>query len=183
MLTNVPWWTYVALRDVLDESRVHMTYLEGRLELMSPSEVHEEEGKLIARLVEAWADQKDVDLRGFKSATFRNEAQARGAEPDECYTVGPKAEGAPPQIAIEVVVSSPLLDKLDVYAGLGVLEVWIWHSESRKLVVHRLAARRYEPPIRSQVLPGLDVELLASFIRAGESHTALVKTYRAAVSG
>src|SRR5215213_6368638 len=84
LLSAVPWSTYVTLRDALAESRTRMTYLAGDLELMSPSLLHEEESKLIARLLEAWAEEHDVDLRGFKSATFRSEANARGAEPDEC---------------------------------------------------------------------------------------------------
>jgi Uma2 family endonuclease len=179
VLTSVPWWTYIALRDVLDESRVHMTSLKGTLELMSPSELHEEESKLIARLLEAWAEERDVDLRGFKSATFRNEAEERGAEPDECYTVGPKAKDVPPQLAIEVVVSSPLVDKLAVYAKLRVEEVWIWRSTARQLVVHRLIEDHYEIAADSAVLAGLDLNQLTSFIRAGESHTALVRAYRA----
>ena len=110
-------------------------------------------------------------------------AKARGAEPDECYTIGPKAKDAPPQIAIEVVVSNPLLDKLDVYAGLGVAEVWIWHSPSRNIAVHRLRGGKYEVVVASELLRGLDLGLLASFVKSGENHTALVKSYRAALRG
>lgn len=183
LLTDVPWAAYVSLREALDSSRVQMTYLAGSLELMSPSKRHEEESKLIARLLEAWAEEHDLDLRGFKSTTFRNEARARGAEPDECYSIGPLAPDAPPPLAIEVVVSSPLLDKLDVYAGLGGAEVWVWHSPSRNVAVHRLAAGRYEPVASSQLLPALDLGLLASFVRAGENQTALVKSYRAVLRG
>ncbi len=149
LLNDVPWWTYVALRDVLDASRIRMTYLEGTLELMSPSERHEEEGKLIARLLEAWADEVDVDLRGFKSATFRKEAGQRGVEPDECYTLGPKPKDAPPHLAIEVILSNPLVDKLEVYAGLGVAEVWMWRAAAGAFVVHRLAGARYTVTDRS----------------------------------
>jgi Uma2 family endonuclease len=181
LLTDVPWWTYVALRDALESSRVRMTFLEGMLELMSPSELHEEEGKLIARVLEAWADEVDADLRGFKSATFRKEAGQRGAEPDECYTLGPKAKDAPPHVAIEVVLSNPLVDKLEVYAGLGVGEVWVWVAASRTFVVHRLASSGYTVVDRSALLPTLDLTLLASFVRPGESHTALVKAFRAAL--
>ena len=181
LLTDVPWWTYVALRDVLDASRIRMTYLEGTLELMSPSELHEEEGKLIARLLEAWADEFDIDLRGFKSTTFRKEAGKRGAEPDECYTLGPKPKDAPPHLAIEVILSNPLVDKLEVYAGLGVAEVWMWRAGTRAFVVHRLAEARYTVVNRSQLLPALDLVLLASFVRPGESHTALVKAFRQAL--
>ena len=183
LLSDVPWATYAHLRDALSESHTRMTYLAGALELMSPSQLHEEESKLVARLLEAWAEEHDIDLRGFKSATFRSEAQSRGAEHDECYTLGPMAKDALPQIAIEVVVASPLLDKLDVYAGLGVAEVWIWHSTSRNFAVHRLVQRRYEAVAASQLMPRLDLGLLASFVRAGENHTALVKSYRAALRG
>ena len=181
LLSGVPWAAYVTLRDALDDSHVHMTYLDGSLELMSPSERHEEDGTLIARLLEAWAEEYDIDLRGFGGATFRSEAKARGLEPDECYTIGPKAAGVPPQLAIEVVVSNPLLDKLEVYAGLGVAEVWVWHSTSRNFAVHRLTAGRYEPVASSELLEGLDLAVLGSFVRGGENHTALVKAYRAAL--
>lgn len=181
LLEDVPWWTYVALRDALDKPALRMTYREGRLELMSPSETHEEETKLIARLLETWADEKNVDLRGFRSTTYRREAALRGLEADECYTVGPKVKDAVPQIAIEVVVSSPLLDKLDVYAGLGVQEVWVWHSARRRLVVNRLSGSVYTQHDRSEILAELDLALLAAFVRPGESHTALAKEYRAAL--
>jgi Uma2 family endonuclease len=111
----------------------------------------------------------------------RSEAKSRGAEPDECYTIGPMANDGPPDLAIEVVVSNPLLDKLDVYAALGVLEVWVWHSPSRDFVLHRLRAGAYHLVTASELLVGLDLELLASFVRAGENHTAPVKSFRQAL--
>jgi Uma2 family endonuclease len=181
LLTDVPWGTYVALRDSLEGSSVRMTFLEGDLELMRPSELHEEDSNLIARHLEAWADEVDVDLRSFGSATFRREAGRRGAEPDKCYTLGPKPKDAPPQLAIEVIISNPLIDKLEVYAGLGVAEVWLWRSSARAFVVHRLAGASYVVSARSELLPALDLAQLASFVRPGESHTALVKAFRAAV--
>ncbi|HUH05148.1 MAG TPA: Uma2 family endonuclease [Kofleriaceae bacterium] len=181
LLEGVPWAAYVGLRDALEHSTVRMTYVEGRLELMSPSETHEEAKKLIARLLEVWADERDVDLRGFGSTTFRREARQRGLEPDECYVLGPKARDAVPQIAIEIVVASPLIDKLDVYAGLGVPEVWVWSSATRAMAVHCLGGDRYELRDRSALLEGLDLGLLASFVLPGESHTALAKAYRAAL--
>jgi Uma2 family endonuclease len=181
LLEDVPWWTYVALRDALEDSAVRMTYLEGKLELMSPSQDHEEDKSLIGRLLEAWAEEMDVDLRAFGSTTYRREARRRGLEADECYSLGPKAKDAMPHIAIEVIVSSPLIDKLEVYAGLGVQEVWVWRHATRRLVVHRLSGGSYTQHDRSELLPDLDLALLASFVRPGESHTALVKQYRSSL--
>lgn len=86
-----------------------------------------------------------------------------------------------PQIAIEVVVGNPLVDKLDVYAGLGIAEVWVWQSSARGIAVNRLRQGSYERGDQSALLPDLDLSLLASFVRPGESHTALARGYRAAL--
>lgn len=176
VLHGVPWETYVALRDTLDESGsgLRMTYLEGTLELMSPSRNHEDYKKIIARLVEAYAEEKDLDLRGYGGMTFRRKAKKRGLEPDECYSLGRLARR--PDIAIEVVVSSGLVDKLDVYHGLGVPEVWVW--EDGRLTVHRLTRKGYEILARSEVVPDLDLDHLASFVALDANQTQQVKAYR-----
>jgi Uma2 family endonuclease len=179
VLHGVPWWTYVALRDALDEQGgLKMTYLEGTLELMSPSTLHEDAKKIIARLVEMWATERDVDLRGFGGATFRREAKERGLEPDECYKLGPLPNEGVPDIAIEVIVTNPLVDKLAVYAGLGVAEVWTWRPGGA-LEVHRLVGETYETRERSECVPDLDLAELSRHIRPGESQTRLARDYQA----
>lgn len=182
VLYGVPWWTYVALRDALDQhSGLKLTYLKGTLELMSPSTLHEDAKKIIARLVEQWAMEEDVDLRGFGGATFRKEAKERGLEPDECYKLGKLDDDGVPDLAIEVIVSSPLVDKMAVYAGLGVSEVWSWRPSTKTISVMVLVDGAYVERSRSVVLPTLDVALLSSFVKPGESQTALAKAYQAAL--
>jgi Uma2 family endonuclease len=182
VLHGVPWSTYVALRDALDDqSGLKMTYLSGALELMSPSTLHEDAKKLIARLLEVWAMERDVDLRGFGGATFRKEAKERGLEPDECYKLGKLDDDDVPDIAIEVIVSSGLVDKMAVHAGLGVPEVWEWRPSTRAIVVHRLINGEYQRRNRSEVLPDLDLALLSSFVQPGENQTRLAKAYQAAL--
>jgi Uma2 family endonuclease len=182
VLHGVPWSVYVALRDALDDqSGLKMTYLKGTMELMSPSTLHEDAKKIIARLLETWAMERDLDLRGFGGATFRHEAKERGLEPDECYKLGKLDEDGVPDIAIEVIVSSGLIDKMAVYAGLGVPEVWEWRPTSRALVVHRLTGAAYERQDRSEILPELDLALLSSFVQPGENQTRLAKSYQAAL--
>src|SRR4051812_19529780 len=118
VIHGVTWSTYVVLRDSLDDQRssVRLTYLEGAMEIMSPSDDHEASKKIVARLVEAFAEESDTRLDGYGSTTFRKESVERGLEPDECYTLGPKKEV--PDVAIEIVISGPKLDKLAVYRGL-----------------------------------------------------------------
>jgi Uma2 family endonuclease len=176
VLHGVPWSAYVAFRDALDRggSRARLTYLHGVLEIMSPSGDHETLKKLIARLLEAWADEEGIDLEGAGSTTYREEAAERGLEPDECYCVGEL--GDVPDIAVEVVLSSGLVDKLEVYRGLGVPEVWV-HKDGA-LLVYRLEHGSYREQSRSDVLPTLDLGHLASFVRLGAKQSAAVREYR-----
>jgi Uma2 family endonuclease len=185
LLVGVPWSVYVALRDATDahDCHVRMTYLRGNLELMSPGFLHEEAKKIIARLLELWALERDVDLRGFGNATLRSAPKERGLEPDECYKLGQLDEADMPDLAIEVIVTSALVDKMAVYAGLGVREVWEWRPSTSTIVVHRLVGESYERRGRSELLPELDLVLMATFVRPGESHTALVKAYQTALRG
>jgi Uma2 family endonuclease len=48
-----------------------MTYLEGTLELITTSPKHERLTKIIARLIEAFAEELDLELNGYGAATFR----------------------------------------------------------------------------------------------------------------
>lgn len=177
LVHNISWDAYVVMSEALGNSGSHarLTYLEGALEIMTNSRDHETLKKLLARLLEAWADERGVELEGYGSTTFRKQAKERGLEPDECYCVGTMKEV--PQIALEIVVSSGLLDKLEVYRGLGVAEVWVF--EGQALTVHRLDGETYVAERASRVLPALDLGQLASHVRVDASQSAAVRAYRA----
>jgi Uma2 family endonuclease len=169
LLSNVPWSTYVVLRDSLDSSGVRMTYLEGSLEIMSPSREHEVEKKQIARLLELFCLERDIPLYGYGSTTFRREEQERGLEPDECYC---RDRDAPvPDVALEVIVTNPLLDKLEVYRGLGVREVWIFRDGRFSLVA--LRGQHYEAIATSAVFPEVDLAAIARHAAIPDQHAAL----------
>jgi Uma2 family endonuclease len=175
-LHGVSWEQYEAMVTAVgSRPRLRMTYLEGLLEIMTISAEHEMLKKMIARLIEIYALEKDIDLFSCGSATYRSAAAARGLEPDESYCVGTRKEF--PDFAIEVVLTSGGLDKLQVYQGLGVLEVWFW--QDGKLIVQRLQADgdAYAPVSRSVLLPDLDLELLAAHIRP-EAEPQAVKEFR-----
>ncbi|HTU58181.1 MAG TPA: Uma2 family endonuclease [Polyangiales bacterium] len=179
LLHDIAWWQYLAIREATEGRGLKLSYLEGDLEIMSPSELHEESKKLIARLLETWAVERDLDLRGFGSTTWRSEAGLAGLEADECYKLGKLERGALPDLAIEITVSRERLDKLKIYARLGIQEVWRWNPRAARVSVSRLVAGEYIEQTRSVLLPELDLEKLAEFVRVGESQTQLIKAYRA----
>src|SRR4051812_13529814 len=84
ILYGVDWSQYEALRAATDHiAGLHLTYLEGTLEIMSPSSRHERIKTLIGRLVEAYAEELDLVMTGFGSTTYRKPEMARALEPDE----------------------------------------------------------------------------------------------------
>jgi len=173
LLESVPWAAYVVLRDAVDSPGVRMTYLEGSLEIMSPSRTHEVEKTQIARLLELFCLERDIPLFGYGSTTFRKEEKERGLEPDECYSRD--ADKDVPDIALEVVKTHGSIDKLDVYRGLGVREVWVFEEGTFQLFA--LRGERYEPVAQSEVLPEVDLARLAHFALHRDQHAAL-KAYR-----
>ena len=177
ILGNVSWEQYETVRATLDHiPGLRMTYLEGVLEIMSPSLEHEGIKKSLARLLEIYALEKGIELNGYGSSTFRKRARERGLEPDECYCVGVIKEV--PDIAIEVIVWSGGIDRLEVYRGLEVPEVWFW--EDGRLTLHQLEGDRYRPAARSRLLPALDLEQLLAFVRP-DAQTEAVRAYREAL--
>jgi Uma2 family endonuclease len=170
MILYVGWNEYVQLRELLDGPGLKMTYLQGALELMSPSVEHELWKTNIARFVEHYAYLHGIDLRGYGSTTFKREAKARGAEPDECYLIGHRLVDYP-EIAVEVIQSAPLLNKLDVYSQMGIAEVWVYQKGS--FTIWRLAGEQYEAFERSALLPGLDFSILARLVPREDTLEAL----------
>ena len=179
VMHGVSWDAYEAILAALgdDQPGVRMTYCEGTLELMSPGGPHEWNKTMLGRLVETYAEEAELSLSGYGSMTFRKKAEERGAEPDECYVLGTIEEGQGPQLAIEVIYKSGSIDKLSVYAGLGVPEVWFWKKDA--LSIHVLGPDGFREVTRSAFLPGLDVAELVQFVRRKGDQTSLVRAWRA----
>lgn len=177
MTTGVSWQQYEhLLTQLADTSRYRVTYLEGVLEIMAPSRSHEVAKKNIGRLLEAYFEETRTRFWALGSTTFRQQGQSGGTEPDECYCL--EIEKAIPDLAIEVVVTSGGVDKLAVYQRLGVREVWFWHHD--RFEVYGLSGATYEAVPGSQLLPDLELALLATHVVQLDPLEALL-AYRAQV--
>jgi Uma2 family endonuclease len=178
VLRGAAWSDYeriLAIRGGASVPRV--TFLEGLLELMSPSKSHESIKSVLGRLVEAWCVEQGLDITPYGSWTLQDPGVERGAEPDECYIVGNR-DADRPDLAIEVVWTAGGIDKLEVYRKLRVREVWI--HEAGALRLFALRGERYEPLATSEVLTGLDHELLCTFVTV-RPMTRAVREFREAM--
>jgi Uma2 family endonuclease len=163
MIRGATWADYQRHLELRRESSVpRLSYLEGVLEIMSPSRFHESIGSVIGCLIEAWCIEKGVEISAFGSWTLEDKSAERGAEPDECYIVGADVDAFDrPHLAIEVVWTSGSLNKLEIYRKLRVPEVWYWRKGA--ISIHALRGETYEEISASEVLRGIDHAQLAEF--------------------
>lgn len=161
---DASWADYrrlVALRG--DAPVPRFAYLEGTIEIVSPSRAHESLKSMIGRLVEAWCVERGVEVTPYGSWLLENKRKKGAIEPDECYVVGDRPEDvARPDLAIEVIKTSGGLKKLEIYQRLGVREVWYWQKGA--LVLFALRGEAYEEITSSEVLPGIDHAALLGFV-------------------
>lgn len=163
VLRDVSWAQYEALLRARGENPSPlMAYLDGELELVTTSRHHEQIKKLLARLLEAYAEETGLELNGFGHATLRKKARRAGCEPDEWYCVG--VEKPAPDLAIEVVYTSGGVDKLEVYRRLGAHEVWFWIDERIRIYV--LVEGEYRERTRSAVISGFDFTTVTRIVRS-----------------
>jgi Uma2 family endonuclease len=180
-LHGVTWADYERLLEIRgDHSAPRYTYLEGELEIMSPSKTHESIKSTIGCLVEVWCLDKGIEFTTVGSWTLKDQALKLGVEPDECYLFGEASEQAAPHLAIEVSWTRGALDKRPAYEKLGVAELWIW-SRGR-IQVHELRDGTYVPLEQSQALPGIDLRLLERCIELPTTSRAILE-FRAALGG
>jgi Uma2 family endonuclease len=177
ILHNTSWETYEHLLvDHRDSSSPHFTYDRGELEITFVSGRHEKPNRLIALLVEVMAEEMDLDLVNLGSTTFRREDLQRGFEPDSCFYVqneervrgkveiDPSVD-PPPDLVIEVDITSPSLDRFPIYARFGVPEVWCYDGE--KVVVYELRNAQYVDVANSLALPWFTSEILTRLVEQG----------------
>ena len=179
VLHDVSWDDYerlLAMRG--DHSAPRISYLEGEVEIMSPSRDHEVIKSRIGRLLEAWCTDRGIEFEAVGSWTIKTKAKRRGAEPDECYIFGTEKRDRP-HLAIEVEWTHGGIDKLAIYEKLGVEEVWFWRKGV--IEVYVLTDRELTKTQRSRLLPDLDLELLASMLDR-DSLTQAVRDFRNALS-
>jgi Uma2 family endonuclease len=175
LIPLVDWDGYEALLKIVGDRRsIRVTYDRGNVELMSPLPVHERYGYLVGRMVQAITEELEIPMSCTRSTTFRRRTRDRGLEADDSYYIAnyhrvPNEDRIdlevvpPPDLAIEVEITNSILKRLDVYAGLGVPE--IWRFDGVRLTVLVLGPDgTYAPSETSLSLPFLPMDEVVRFL-------------------
>lgn len=177
VLPNVSWEMYRQLADARPKSRPKMAYLDGELEVMTTSIRHESVKKWLARLLETYVGVKKISANGYGEATFADELEQAGLEPDECYMIG--GDKAVPDLAIEVIHKHRGVNKMEIYRRLGVGEVWVW--EEGAITIHRLVNGSYVEQDKSTIIRGIDLFEVSRIVLTAKGQTEAAEAYRAAL--
>jgi Uma2 family endonuclease len=174
VLDGVRWQTYQALLDDLGDRHIRLTYDRGNLEITAPQFRHERYSGVLGQLVKALASAAKVRVVSAWSTTFQREDLERGLEPDRCFyirnldAVLGKLEidlsiDPPPDLAIEIDIMSSCLDRLGVYAALGVPEVWRFDGEHFQVLL-RSNETGYDTAAASPTFPTLPIAEVAELL-------------------
>ena len=173
LLRDVSWEFYETVLRELGDQRVFVTYDHGSLELMSPSWKHERYAELFGSLIRIIASELKLPLIGGGSTTFRSRESEVGLEPDRCCYVqnAPAVTGKreldlavdpPPDLVVEIEVSRRMIDRLELYATLGVPEVW--RCDARRVEVLILSDGTYQVANKGLAFPQIRIDEIVSVV-------------------
>jgi Uma2 family endonuclease len=166
LVEGVSWASYESLLHDFRERGARMTYDRGRLEFMMPLHPHESYGHLIGRLIEMFAFEMNIPIHGGRSTTLKRELLQRGLEPDESYWIQNEARmraDPPPDLGVEIDITSSSLARMSIYASLGVAEVW--RFDGSVVTFHGLeAGQQYVVLEQSRAFSALTPAVIQGFL-------------------
>ncbi len=155
--SHYSWQQFLDLEMWLaDTAGLRITYLDGNIELMTLGETHEAIKGILRFLLEVYFVEKGIRFFPVGSTTQRDETKDVSFEPDESYYLGEKKSY--PDLAIEIIITSGTINKLEKYRRFAIPEVWFW--QNNQLFLYHWHESGYVQIYSSELLPDLDVDLL-----------------------
>ncbi|WP_445626371.1 Uma2 family endonuclease [Nostoc sp. DSM 114167] len=191
VLHNISWETFEALlRDTGEDRGSRFAYDCGVLEIMTPLFEHENPKSNFGNFIIVLAEELGIEIRSAGSTTLKRKISKRGIEPDTCYYIQNELairgkqtldleNDPPPDLAIEIDITSSSVNKLGIYSALGVTELWRYDGQNLKF--YQLIEEQYVECKFSIAFPIVSVSEISRFIEQSKSmgEIALLKSFRA----
>jgi Uma2 family endonuclease len=188
LLQHISWQTFKTLvAEAGGDRRTRFSYYQGTLEIMSPLYRHENINRFIDDLIRIMTDELNLGMSKGGSTTLSRDDVEAGAEPDSCYyiqreplirgkeSINLNAGDPPPDLVIEIDISTNSLDKRSLYANLGVQEFWRFDGKMVQFFVLQPSIPSYQQveysPTFPWLLPNQLTELLENRLTLGETQT------------
>jgi Uma2 family endonuclease len=175
VLHNISWETFERLLEEAGSNRnTRFHYLDGTLEIMSPLFVHEGSNRFIAALIGAAAEVLDLNLRRAGSVTLRQKPKRAGAEPDSSFYIQSEPlvrhlteldlkKDPPPDLVVEVDITSSSDRRFPIYARLGIPE--LWQFDGKTIQYYLLQDDEYVPVQISPTFPTLPADMILKYLK------------------
>jgi Uma2 family endonuclease len=177
-LPGITWETYEHLLNDLEQAGrpLKLVYDRGTLEIEMPTKIHEIIKTFVGQLLEHYLIATGGHFLSLGEATWKRHARLQGLESDACYYIQRVAavgdgeaidleRDPPPDLAIEIEVSVPLIDKLPIYLSLGIEELWHIRAPDSVEFLRRDSAGSFRAIDRSVAAPAFTPALIQKFIR------------------
>ncbi len=174
VLYDISWQQFENLLANLGESRAaRIAYDRGSLEIMTPLPEHEYYKETISDAVKDIAEVLEEDYESLGSTTWKREIEKAGVEPDNCFYFQNESKirgklqfdlerDPPPDLVLEIDVTSKSLDRFPIYARLGVPEIWCY--DSGELKIYQLEVENYIEVETSSIFSTLPIRKLPVLI-------------------
>lgn len=191
VLQNISWQTFEALlKETGGDRGSRFAYDCGILEIMIPLYEHEGYKSNFGNFIVALAEELGIELKSAGSTTLKRRLTNRGIEPDNCYYIQNELAvrgklkldletDPPPDLAIEIDITSSSVNKLGIYSALGITELWKY--DGRNLRFYQLVEKQYVEYEFSKAFPLVSVNEMNRFIEESKTigEIALLKSFRA----
>ena len=174
VLYNISWQQFENLLIDLGQSRAaRVAYDNGTLEIMTPLPEHEYYKESLGDAIKDIAEELEINYESYGSTTWKREARLAGIEPDNCFYFQNEAkirgrlqfdlnQDPPPELALEIDLTSKSLNRFPIYARLGIPEIWCYDSGNLK--IYQLQNEDYIEVENSSVFQMLRVQELPALI-------------------
>lgn len=170
---NLSWEDYLQIFQALPQDRhSRLSFSNGTLEITVPLEDHEFALRLIELFIRLLVLEMGLDMKTMGSTTMNRQDVKKGAEPDCAYYIQhqPQVAGRkvnfdqdpPPDLIVEVDITSTDINKNQLYAAMGVPEFWRYNGEI--LRIFTLKNGEYEECEISPLFPIVQKEDLYRFL-------------------
>jgi Uma2 family endonuclease len=174
-IRGVEWKVYDLLSDAVGEGQhIRMAYDGKDLEIMTTGRIHEYFKDLFGQFVVFVCNELRIRRSPVGETTWKRSELSRGLEADQCYYFLPAklaadarsralgsmdiADYPNPDLAIEIDISQPEIDRESIYESLRVAE--IWRFDGREVMIQQLGPDgTYVRADMSRFLPVKAVEI------------------------
>ncbi len=178
VLQKLSWSTFKALMADVGENRGwRFAFDQGILEIRRPIAEYESLKGMLDSFIGAIADEIEIEVMSVGALTLEREDLSRAIEPDSCFYIQNEAlvrgksislpQDPPPDLTIESDYTNSSVKKFDIYAALGVPELWRYSQQT--LQVYQLVDGKYQECDRSLAFPILPLAEIPGLIEQSQT--------------